>query len=79
MVVEVVQRVVRGTPQAIAEVLARTGTGTVIHTAYIERLNGTFRSALAPWVRRGRLGSAPKHADGREVLGQVRLPLLLVP
>jgi sirohydrochlorin ferrochelatase len=51
--VEVVQRVVRGTPQAIAEVLARTGTGTVIHTAYLERLNGTFRSALAPLVRRG--------------------------
>jgi len=53
-VVEVVHRVVRGTPLAIAKVLARTGTGTVINTAYIERLNGTFRSALASLVRRGR-------------------------
>jgi hypothetical protein len=53
-VVGVVHRVVRGTPQAIAEVLSKTRTGTVINTAYIERLNATFRSALAPLVRRGR-------------------------
>jgi transposase-like protein len=52
--VGVVHRVVRGTAQAIAEVLSRTRTGTVINTAYIERLNATFRSALAPLVRRGR-------------------------
>ena len=32
---------------AIAKVLRATG-GTVINTAYIERLNATFRSALAP-------------------------------
>ena len=53
-VVSVVHRVVRGTVQAIAEVLSQTRTGTVINTAYIERLNATFRSALAPLVRRGR-------------------------
>jgi transposase-like protein len=53
-VVEVVHRVARGTAQAIAEVLRKTRTGTVINTAYIERLNATFRSALAPLVRRGR-------------------------
>jgi hypothetical protein len=53
-VVGVVHRVVLGTAQAIAEVLSKTGTGTVINTAYIERLNATFRSALAPLVRRGR-------------------------
>lgn len=35
-------------------VLSKTGTGTVINTAYIERLNATFRSTLAPLVRRGR-------------------------
>jgi hypothetical protein len=52
-VVKVVHRVVRGTPQAIAKVLTATG-GTVINTAYIERLNATFRSALAPLARRGR-------------------------
>ena len=52
-VVKVAHRVVRGTPQAIAKVLNATG-GTVINTAYIERLNATFRSALTALVRRGR-------------------------
>jgi transposase-like protein len=53
-VVGVGHRVVQGTAQAIAEVLSQTCTGAVINTAYIERLNATFRSALAPLVRRGR-------------------------
>ncbi len=53
-VVGVAQRVVRGTPEAIAAVLEATGGGTQINTAYIERLNATFRSALAPLARRGR-------------------------
>lgn len=53
-VVSVVHRVVRGTAEAIAAVLAAIGGGTRINTAYIERLNATFRSALAPLVRRGR-------------------------
>ena len=50
----VIQRIVRGTPAAIAGVLAATRSGTVINTAYIERLNATFRSRLVPLVRRGR-------------------------
>ncbi|HYN64299.1 MAG TPA: hypothetical protein VES36_06805 [Candidatus Limnocylindrales bacterium] len=50
----VVQRVKQGTAAAIAAVLAATQSGTVINTAYIERLNATFRSRLAPLVRRGR-------------------------
>jgi transposase-like protein len=53
-VVEVERRVVLGTAAAIAAVLAATGTGTMIHTAYIERLNATFRACLAPLARRGR-------------------------
>ncbi len=53
-VVSVVQRVVRGTPAAITAALAVTGGGTQINTSYIERLNATFRGALAPLVRRGR-------------------------
>ena len=48
------QRVVHGTAGAIAAILEATGTGQGIHTAYLERLNATFRSALAPLVRRGR-------------------------
>jgi transposase-like protein len=53
-VVRVEERVVRGTAEAVAGVLAATPSGTAIQTAYIERLNATFRSALATLVRRGR-------------------------
>jgi transposase-like protein len=53
-VVSVERRAVRGTAAAIAAVLAATGGGTGINTAYIERLNATFRASLAPLVRRGR-------------------------
>lgn len=53
-VVSVTRRVVRGTAEAIAAVLAVTGGGLGINTAYIERLNAPFRSALAPLGRRGR-------------------------
>jgi transposase-like protein len=53
-VVGVTRRVARGSSAAIATVLAATGAGTGINTAYIERLNATFRGALSPLVRRGR-------------------------
>jgi transposase-like protein len=53
-VVSVERRIVRGTEAAIATVLAATHTGTGVNTAYIERLNATFRASLAPLVRRGR-------------------------
>jgi transposase-like protein len=53
-VVGVTYRVVEGTAVAIGSALVATASGTVINTAYIERLNATFRSNLAPLVRRGR-------------------------
>jgi transposase-like protein len=53
-VVGVVHRVVCGTPAAVARAVATTGGGTVLNTAYIERLNATFRQHLVPLVRRGR-------------------------
>lgn len=53
-VVSVKYKVVRGTQEAIVAVLAATGGGKGINTAYIERLNATFRAALVPLVRRGR-------------------------
>lgn len=53
-VVAVEQRIVQGTPAAIRRILAETGTGSGINTAYIERLNATFRGALAPLARRSR-------------------------
>jgi len=53
-VVSVSQRIVQGSAEAIGVVLAATRSGTDINTAYIERLNATFRSSLAPLARRGR-------------------------
>jgi hypothetical protein len=53
-VVGVTRRVVRGTLDGVEAVLTATATGTVINTAYIERLNATFRAHLAPLTRRGR-------------------------
>ncbi len=50
------RRIVRGSAMAVATVLTVTqGKATaVVNTAYIERLNATFRARLAPLVRRGR-------------------------
>ncbi len=47
-------RVAQGTAAAVAAVLAATGTGRQINTAFIERLNATFRARLAPLARRSR-------------------------
>jgi transposase-like protein len=52
-VVSVRQRIVQGSLEAITAALAATG-GSKLNTAYIERLNATFRSSLVPLVRRGR-------------------------
>ncbi len=52
-VIGVVHRVAVGTQQAVERALEATGC-RVINTAYIERLNATFRARLAPLVRRTR-------------------------
>lgn len=53
-VVGVVKRICQGTPaQVDALIEASQGQGS-INTAYIERLNATFRARLAPLVRRSR-------------------------
>jgi hypothetical protein len=53
-VIGVVQRIVRGTETEVGARLRSTqgATTAVINTAYIERLQATFRSRLAPLVRR---------------------------
>jgi len=51
---DVTRRAVVGTLAAIQRRLRQTGTGQQIHTSYIERLNATFRAALAPLGRRSR-------------------------
>ncbi len=51
---EVTRRVVVGTEAAITRAILATRGGTQINTAYIERLNATFRARLSPLTRRGR-------------------------
>ena len=53
-VVDVAQRAMLGSLAQIEARLQATGGGKVLNTAFIERLNGTFRSRLVPLIRRGR-------------------------
>jgi hypothetical protein len=57
-VVEVLREVVRGTEAAVQERLMETQRSitALINTAYVERLNATFRARMAPLVRRTRAG-----------------------
>jgi hypothetical protein len=52
--VGVLRRVLGGKPEQVQEQLAKTKTGEQINTAYIERLNATFRAAMTTLTRRGR-------------------------
>ncbi len=53
-VVGIERRVVRGSVAAIQARVQATASGTDLNTAFIERLNATFRARLVPLVRRGR-------------------------
>jgi hypothetical protein len=54
-VADVSRRVVLGSTEAVTQVLTRASGGRhQINTAYIERLNATFRACLAPLARRTR-------------------------
>jgi hypothetical protein len=53
-VVEIVRRLVWGTVQEAERLLLSTQAGGVLNTAYIERLNATFRARLAVLCRRTR-------------------------
>jgi hypothetical protein len=53
-VVGVSRRLVQGTSAQVKALLRQTQGGGTINTAYIERLNATFRSRIAALVRRGR-------------------------
>lgn len=53
-VVGVLRRIVQGTAEQVATLLESTQGDGVINTAYIERLNATFRARLATLVRRSR-------------------------
>lgn len=53
-VIGVTRRIVQGVETQIKMILQMTQNGGVINTAFIERLNATFRSRIAALVRRGR-------------------------
>src|SRR6266852_4405634 len=53
-VVDVERRIVDGTPARVETLRRRSQGDGVINTAYIERLNATFRARLASLTRRGR-------------------------
>jgi len=50
--VEITRRVVQGTTATLVRLLWQESGCLVLNTAYIERLNGTFRARLAPLARR---------------------------
>ena len=53
-VVGVIRRVAQGAPEQVDSLLKQTQNTLQGHVAYIERLNGTFRSRIAALARRGR-------------------------
>lgn len=53
-VVEIERRIIDGTPARVETLRRRSQGDGVINTAYIERLNATFRERLAPLARRCR-------------------------
>ena len=57
-VVEITRKVARGTQEKAKELLLRTYGGTQFNTAFIERLNGTFRERLASLTRTCRHAAA---------------------
>lgn len=51
---DIIRRIAQGTPAQVAALLQHSQGGSVINTAYIERLNATFRQRLACLSRRNR-------------------------
>jgi hypothetical protein len=55
------RRIVQGCQDKIQQLLERSRGGTVINTAYIERLNATFRQRIACLTRRSRQLARQQH------------------
>ncbi len=53
-VVGIARRILQGSPELVAHLIATSQGGLGLNTAYIERLNGTFRNRLASLARRSR-------------------------
>jgi hypothetical protein len=69
----VIRRIVQGAEAQVEALLQTTQGVGVITTAYIERLNATFRSRIATLVRRGRAlaRQRPTLHDGMYLVGTV--------
>jgi transposase-like protein len=67
------RRVVQGEASDIERIIAKTQGQGVINTAFIERLNATFRQCLASLVRRGRAlaKASPTLEAGMHLVGAV--------
>src|SRR2546428_108910 len=72
-VVATERRIVDGTPARVETLRRRSQGGGVINTAYIERLNATFRARLASLTRRGR-GVGPPLLLPSDAMRLLRLP-----
>jgi transposase-like protein len=72
-VIGVVRRLVQGTEAQVNRLVQTTQGDGVINTAYIERLNATFRARLAGLVRRGRslLQQTPTLQGGVYLVGTI--------
>ena len=72
-VVETERRMVDGTPARVETLRRRSQGDGVINTAYIERLNATFRERLAALTRRGRALArrTPTLKHGMDVIGTI--------
>lgn len=53
-VIEIARKMAHGLQSQAEQLLQRSGGGTVLNTAFIERLNGTFRERLASLTRKSR-------------------------
>ena len=53
-VIEVTQRMAQGSLKTAMDLISASNGGTKLNTAFIERINATFRSRLASLARRGR-------------------------
>ena len=51
---KIIRRIIQGSEQTIQDLLQHSRGGTLINTAYIERLNATFRQRISSLTRRSR-------------------------
>jgi hypothetical protein len=72
-VVQITRRMVQGTLERAQELLTHSQGGTALNTAFIERLNATFRERLATLTRRCRHAAQRLEAleTGRYLIGCV--------